>query len=235
MSSSDTPGLRRTKNGPVPGISASYSALASLRGMAVHLLFLALASPRHPVTQVSGRIDEVHINGVLLSLDAPLPRLEPHIRFGVEVFRPSGMVQFQAGSATPVEEGSDSLLLRMPEKVEIVQRRRFARAPFSGDVTYQLVQDGKPLPSSGTGIAVDLSAGGIKMITPTPLRQEQEILISFQTPDRRTHRGIAARVVRAQPQAGQYVVACRFEALGEAQEAALVQAIFRMQVRSAGK
>ncbi|MFZ5827127.1 MAG: PilZ domain-containing protein [Bacillota bacterium] len=235
MPTRNTQGVRRTANGPDPGSTSTYSILSGLRGMAVHLLFLALATPRDPVSQVNGEIEEVRTGGLVLAVDSPLPPLEPHIRFGVEVFTPSGMVQFQARPAAPVEEGSTRLFLALPGRVETVQRRRFARAPFSGDITFQLVQAGKPLPSIGKGTGVDLSGGGLKLVSPTPLRQGQELLVSFQTPDRRSHRGILARVVRVEPQAGQYAIACRFEALGEAEEAALVQAVFRMQVRSAGR
>lgn len=233
MRTSNTQGVRRTANGPNPGTTSTYPILLGLQGMSVHLLFLAPATPRDPVTQVDGRIEEVRTGGVVLSLGRQLPFVEPHIRFGVEVSTPSGMVQFQARPGATVEEGSTSLFLALPDKVEAIQRRRFARAPFSGDIAYQLVQAGKPLPAGGKGIGIDLSAGGMKMVTGSPLRRSQELLVSFQTPDQRSHVGIAATVVRVEPQAGQYAIACRFEALGEAEEAALVQAVFRMQVRSA--
>lgn len=235
MRTNNTHGVRRTGIGPDPGTTSTYSILLGLQGLSVHLLFLAPATPRDPVSQVNGTIEEVRTGGVVLSLGDQLPFVEPHIRFGVEVFTPSGMVQFQSRPVAPVEAGSTSLLLALPDRVETVQRRRFARAPFSGDIAYQLVQGGKPLPSGGKGIGVDLSGGGVKMVTASPLRKGQELLVSFQTPDRRNHRGIVATVVRAEPRAGQYNIACRFEAMGEAEEAALVQAVFRMQVRSAGR
>lgn len=231
--SRDGEGHRRAANGPAPGNSSPYAILRGLQGMAVRLLYLALATPDHPVSQVNGVIEEVRPNGLVVSVERKLPHLEGHIRFGLEIFAPAGLVNFQVRLVEPVVEGSESLFLALPKTVETVQRRRFARVPFSGDITFQHVHAGKPLLKTGEATGVDLSAGGLKMVTSSMLRPDQELLVSFQTPDGRTYRGIATRVLRVERVAGKYAAACRFERLSEAQEEALVQSVFRIQVRSA--
>lgn len=228
MASQDAHGLRRT-TGSVPPL---YSALRPMRGMVVHLLFLALATPEHPVAQVNGRLAEVRPDALIVEVDGPLPRLESHIRFGVELFSPTGLMHFYSRPAAPVEAGAEQVTLVLPDKLETVQRRRFARTPYSGEVLYQSIHKGKPLPG-GKGLGIDLSAGGLKMSTTTPLKEGQELLLHFQTPDGRVYRSIPSRVMRLEHQGSRYAVACRFEGLTEVQEAALVQAVFRMQVRSA--
>lgn len=182
--------------------------------------------------QVSGRIAEVTHDGVLLAVDEPLPRLAPHIRFGVEIFGQTGLSHFHSLAAAPVEVGATCLKLALPDKVETVQRRRFARAHFSGEVIYQLVHHGRAL-QAAKGFGIDLSAGGLRMATTTPVREGQELLLHFETPDGRAYRGITSRVVRVESANGRCIAACRFEALGETQEAALVQAVFRLQLRNA--
>lgn len=232
MPSQDAHGLNKRPKEPAPGTPATYSALSALRGMTVQLLFLALATPEHPVAQAHGRLVEVTPQSLRIEVDGRLPHLEASIRFGVELFGPTGLVHFFGRLTGRVEEGATSLTLALPEKVEMVQRRRFARAPFSGEIHYQPLLKGKPGPLQ-TGIAIDLSAGGLKMSTTSPLKDGHELLIHFRTPDGRAYQGIPSRVVRMDHQGDRFTLACRFEALTEVQEAALVQAVFRMQLRSA--
>ncbi|MFZ5815608.1 MAG: flagellar brake protein [Bacillota bacterium] len=233
MSVSDAQGFRRAANGLHQTASQCLALLGPLQGQNLQVIFLALDRPDHPVAELTGRLQEVRPEGLLLETAAPLPPVAPHIRFGVQIFGPTGLTQFHTRAGGPVEAGKNSLLLALPERITTMQRRRFIRVPFSGEIAYQLLQNGKPLASGGTGTGIDLSAGGVKLLVKSPLRPEQELLISFTTPDGRSYRGLRSQVVRVERQAGQYAAACRFEGLSEAREAALVQTVFRLQMRSA--
>lgn len=103
MRSSDAHRIRRAAHRPAPGVSATDPSLAGLCGAAIRLLFLALATPENPVAQATGRITAIRPDGLELGLDTRLPRLEPHVRFGVEVYGPAGLVQFsvRAAAGTP--------------------------------------------------------------------------------------------------------------------------------------
>jgi len=181
---------------------------------------------------MKGTLEEVTPGGLRLTLERFLPQIEdPSMLVLVEVAGPAGPVRFRCPIAQPVVAGTATLFLSLPEKIEQIQRRHFARAPFSGTITYDQLSGIKRF-GRGQAIGVDLSGGGLKMVGPMALAQDQEILLSFDLPGGRPCTDIRATVIRVYRQGDQWAMACRFEGLSGPQEAALVQAVFRMQVRS---
>ncbi len=231
MRPSDAHSFRRTANNAVAGLSSVCSTLSSLRGLPAQVLFLTLATPQAPVAQMSARLEQADPSGVVLALDGCIPRLDSHVRFGVEILAPAGLVRFRCRAAKPVAEGDPTLTLHLPEKIDQLQRRRFVRAPFSGTIHYDQISGTQRFPG-GQATGIDLSAGGLRMVTPSAIGVGRELVLGFEPLEGRHLRGIRATVVRVERRRERWAIACRFDSLSKPQEVTLVQAVFRLQLRS---
>jgi hypothetical protein len=223
-----------------PGGSAqsAYDLLLGLRGVAVTLLFLDLTNPERPVTQLSGFIEDVRTTSLALGLTAPLPRVSPKIRYGVEVMVGPGIQRFQTVAYRPATEGDIRIELALPRQIESVQRRKFSRAPFSTAVAFSPdpARETAPAPTqSGVGQATDLSAGGLRLVTTTPLKYGDQLFVSFHTPDGLAYRGLPSRVVRVASDGLRYTVGLHFADLDEPTENSLAQSVFKLQLRGVAR
>lgn len=216
---------------------SAYDLLLGLRGVAVTLLFLDVSNPERPVVQMPGFIEDVRTASLTLGLAAPMPKVQPRARFGVEVMSGPGIQRFQSTAYRQIMEGDSRIELTLPRQVESIQRRKFSRAalntavafsPDPGQAMSQPVQ-------GGVGQTIDLSAGGIRFVTTTPMRFGEEVYLSFHTPDSAAYRGLTARVVRVQTDGIRYTVAVQFTHLDEEAENSLAQSVFKLQLRSLGK
>lgn len=230
----DSQRFRHSVQPPSALSQSAYDLLLGMRGVPVSLLFLDLTSPEHPVTELPGFVEQVTTTSLTLGLAAPLPSVAPRTRFGVEIMAGQGILRFQAIAHRPPEQGSNRLQLVLPRQIESVQRRKFSRVAYSAPVAFAPAgaQTDYDAPHGGVGTAVDLSAGGMRLITQAPLRYGQSISVSFHTPDGAAYRALQGKVVRVQSVDHRYQVALRFYDLGEATENQLVQSVFRMQLRN---
>lgn len=217
------------------GAQSAYDLLLGLRGAAVNLLFLDLSEPGQPVRQVSGFIELVTPAGITLGLAAGLPQLEPKTRYGVEVMTGPSIIRFQTTAHSQPALGTTRLDLALPRQVETVQRRKFSRAPVSMPVAFSQGLAQSSGGQGGLGHALDLSAGGLRFVTQTPLKYGDQLYVSFNTPDGTPFRGLAGKVVRSLPDGTKFAVGIQFTDLTVALETQLVQAVFRLQLRGPAK
>ena len=229
----DPRGFRHALQPAGVGAQSSYDLLLALRGAAITLLYLNLNEPGRPVTQLSGFIELVSTASLTLGLAAGLPRQDPKTRYGVEVMSGPSILRFQATAHRPPEAGTVRLELALPRQVETVQRRKFSRAPVHMAVAFSpgLGRDSPSAGHGGLGHSLDLSAGGLRFITQTPLRYGDQLFVSFNTPDGTAFRGLAAKVVRAQPDGTRFTVSLQFSDLEDAVESLLAQTVFRLQLK----
>lgn len=213
--------------------TSTYDLLVSMRGAAMTLLFLDLRDPERPVAQIPGFLETVSSSGMVFGLAAPLPRLESQTRFGVELMAGPGILRFQSAALHPVRDGAVRVELPLPRQVESVQRRKFSRVSLSIPVAFASTpeQEGEKAPQGGIGHSIDLSGGGIRLVTPVALRYGQRLFVSFHTPDGAAFRGLPARVVRTQSEGDRQTVGLQFVDLPEEQEGQLVQTVFRLQLK----
>lgn len=228
--------LQHFRQPPRPA-GSTYDILLGMRGVGVTLLFLDLSDPERPVTQVVGLLADVRPSSLTIDLAAPLPTLEPRARFGVEVMAGPGMLRFQTTAARPVNDGDTKADLHLPRQVESIQRRQFTRVPLSTPIAFAPASEATtPLSAAGgVGQTLDLSAGGLRLVTPAPLRFGDQLFVSFDTPDGRSYRGLRAKVVRTQTDGDRSTVALRFTSLDPETEDSLVRTIFRLQLRGLAK
>ena len=216
---------------------SAYDLLLGMRGVAVTLLFLDLTNPGRPVAESSGFIESVSGSSLTLSLAGQLPELDVRTRFGVEVMSGPGILRFQTVAVRAPGSGATRLVLMLPRQIESVQRRKFSRVAVATAVAYSLAQPSgeSVVPTGGIGQLMDLSAGGLRFHTQTPLKHTQAISVSFNTPDGAVYRGLTARVVRVHEEQTRYVVAGQFLDLPEAVSEQLVQTVFRLQIKGLAK
>jgi hypothetical protein len=228
--------FQQSMHQPTPAAQSTYDLLLGMRGVAVTLLFLDLTDPNHPVAQIPGFVEAIGSTSLTLGLAAPLPRLESRTRFGVEVMAGPGILRFQSSAFSPAEERATRLELTLPRQIESIQRRKFSRAPVSMAVAFANASDSPAQggASGGVGHSLDLSGGGMRMTTPTPLVPRQRLYLSFNTPDDASYRGLSAKVIRSQSNGSHQIAALQFVGLEAATESQLVRTVFRLQVKSNG-
>jgi hypothetical protein len=234
---SDSQRLRLAAQPPSALAQSAFDLLLGMRSVAVTLLYLDLASPDHPVAELPGFVEQVSTTSVTLGLAAPLPRLDPRTRFGVEIMAGPGILRFQSTAFRAPEQGDTRLQLTLPRQIESVQRRMFSRVSFTAPVAFTAADDDATTgpTAGGVGQGVDLSAGGMRFLAQIPLRYGQTVAVSFHTPDGVSYRIPACKVVRVQAIDHKYTVAVRFIDTDESLENQLVQSIFRMQLRSVSR
>lgn len=218
---SDPQRFRPVNLPPSTGPQSTYDLLLSLRGRPVLLTL--------PQGQVAGTLEDVQPTGLTLGLNMPLEPVPAGRPVTVEVVNGPGVVRFQSELAL----GSSSVTaqVQVPRQVESVQRRQFSRVPLDIQVAFASGSLSGTA-QSGYGQTIDLSAGGMAFLTASTLSAEQSLFLTFKTPDEQQYRALPASVVRATPDArGRYRVAVRFEGLTVAQENALVQTVFWLQVK----
>lgn len=233
---SDAQRFRQAAQPPSALAQSAFDLLLGMRGVTVTLLFLDLSDPSRPVNEVPGFVERVDPTGLTLGLAAPLPRLAPRTRFGVEIMAGPGILRFQAQAHRIPDEGSTRIALVLPRQIESVQRRKFSRVHIATAVAFSTALDGPPeLQSGGVGQTIDLSAGGMRLVTQSPTKFGQNLFLSFNTPDGATFRGLRARVARVQNDSTRYTVALQFTDLEESVADQLVQTVFRLQLKGLAK
>ena len=233
----DSQRFRQAVQPPSALAQSAFDLLLGMRSVAVTLLFLDLSVPEHPVTEIPGFVEQVSTSCLTLGLAAPLPRVDSRTRFGVEIMAGPGILRFQVAAFRTPDAGATRLQLMLPRQIESVQRRKFSRVRFTAAVAFSPVADHPEgeSPHGGVGTALDLSAGGMRMITQIPLRYGQTLTVNFHTPDGTSYHAVTCKVVRVQSVEHRYNVALRFFDLGETVENQLVQSVFRLQLRNVGK
>lgn len=233
----DARGLRHALQPGGAGAQSSYDLLLGLRGAAATLLFLNLTVPGQPVSQLPGFIERVSTSGVTLGLAAGLPMHDPSTRYGIEVMTGPSIVRFQSTAHHLPDPGTTRLELALPRQVETIQRRKFSRAPVHMAVAFSpgFGPDSPCAGQGGLGHALDLSAGGLRFITQTPLKFGDRLYVSFNTPDGSAFRGLAAKVVRSQPDGPRFTVSMQFTDLDSDVENQLVQTVVRLQLGGPAK
>ncbi|MDF2630751.1 MAG: hypothetical protein K0R39_4582 [Symbiobacteriaceae bacterium] len=230
----DAQRFRHTVQPPSAVAQSAFDLLLGMRSVAVTLLFLDLSAPEHPVAEIPGFIEQVTTSSVTLGLAAPLPRLDPRTRFGVEIMAGPGILRFQAAAHRAPDPGATRLQVVLPRQIESIQRRKFSRVSFTAPVAFSPAAGSPESDNSqgGVGTAIDLSAGGLRMTTNIPVRYGQVLSINFHTPDGTTYRAVMCKVVRVQAVDHRYQVGLRFVELNDAVENQIVQSVFRMQLRN---
>lgn len=231
----DAQRFRHSVQPPSAVAQSAFDLLLGMRSVAVTLLFLDISAPEHPVAEIPGFVEQVTTTSVTLGLAAPLPRLDPRTRFGVEMMAGPGILRFQSPAYRAPEPGAARLQVVLPRQIESVQRRKFSRVNFTAPVAFSQATDaaeGDNGQGCGVGTAVDLSAGGMRMTTNIPVRYGQTLSVNFHTPDGTTYRGVMCKVVRVQAAEHRYSVGLRFVDLGDVVENQIVQSVFRMQLRN---
>lgn len=233
---SDAQRFRQAAQPPSALAQSAFDLLLGMRGVTITLLFLDLTDPARPVNEVPGFVEKVEPTSLTLGLAAPLPRLAPRTRFGVEIMAGPGILRFQASPYRAPEEGSTRISLVLPRQIESVQRRTFSRVHLATAVAFSTALDG-PAESQmgGVGQTVDLSAGGLRLVTQSPTKYGQQVFLSFNTPDGATFRGLRAKVARVQNDGSRYTVALQFTDLEEPLADQLVQTVFRLQLKGLAK
>lgn len=227
--------FRQAAQPPSALAQSAFDLLLGMRSVAITLLFLDLSVPEHPVTEIPGFVEQVSTSCLTVGLAAPLPRMDPRTRFGVEIMAGPGILRFQVPAARTPEPGANRLHLVLPRQIESVQRRKFSRVKFTAAVAFSSGASPSDGEHGGVGTAVDLSAGGMRMVTQMPVRYGDTLSLNFHSPEGTTYRGVLARVVRAQFVESKYQVALRFFDLSETVENQLVQSVFRLQLRNVPK
>lgn len=220
-----------------PGPQSSLDVLLGLRGMAITLLCPDPAVESLCIATTPGFLEEVTAGGLTLLLAAPLPAAVTGLRFGVEVPAGSNILRFFAAAHQPVAVGATRITLALPRQIESVQRRKFSRVRTIFTVVFAAAgapPGGGPEPS-GQGQALDLSAGGLRLTAPMPLREDQVLFLSFIAPDGTAFRGLEGKVARAQSDGSRTVAAVQFTNLTPDVENSLVQTVFRLQLGSPAK
>lgn len=218
----------------VTGPQSAHEVLMGMKGMAVTFLFLDLTTPDEPVAEMAGIVEEVTASQLTVTLAAPLPGLLPDTRFGVQFLTGNGVLRFHSTAAVPPETGASVVHLRLPRRIESIQRRQFSRAKLSAQVVFAPAPATQPdgrIPPGGNGLTVDLSAGGLQFITNAALSPGHRIYLSFGLPNGIMHRGLEAKVLRVTGDGPRSVVSVKFVNLTESDEAELVQSVFRLQLR----
>jgi hypothetical protein len=215
---------------------SAYDLLLGMRGVAVTLLFLDLTDPERPVSELPGFVETLTPACITLTLTGALPRLHHRTRFGVEIMAGPGILRFQAVPYVPPEAGAQRVQLTLPRQIESVQRRKFSRVAMTTAVAFTVAQD-QPgaVHQSGIGQSADLSAGGMRFTTPTPVHYGQSLMLSFNTPDGVSYRNLPGRVVRAQPGGGRHNAVVTFYGLDEHDEDQLVHTVFKLQLKGLAK
>ncbi|HWI64412.1 MAG TPA: PilZ domain-containing protein [Symbiobacteriaceae bacterium] len=233
----DSQRFRQAAQPPSALAQSAFDLLLGMRSVAVTLLFLDLSVPEHPVTEIPGFVEQVSTSCLTLGLAAPLPRVDPRTRFGVEIMAGPGILRFQVAAFRTPEAGATRLQLMLPRQIESVQRRKFSRVRFSAPVAFSVVSDQTTgdAPHGGVGTGLDLSAGGMRLMTQIPLRYGETLTVNFHTPDGTAYNGVTGKVVRVQTAEHRYNVALRFTDVGETVENQLVQSVFRLQLRTVAK
>lgn len=234
---SDAQRFRQSAQPPSALAQSAFDLLLGMRGVTVTLLFLDLSDPTRPVAEVPGFVEKVDPGSLTVGLAAPLPRLGPRTRFGVEIMAGPGILRFQTEACCLPEQGTTRVQLGLPRQIESVQRRKFSRVKMAAAVAFSPILSGteSEFQQGGVGQSMDLSAGGLRFVTQSPARFGQLLFLSFNTPDGTTFRGLQGRVTRVQNDGGRYTVALQFIDLDGAVADQLVHTVFRLQLKGLAK
>lgn|GEM_PF-3072432 len=234
---SDSQRFRHTVQPPSALAQSAFDLLLGMRSVAMTLLFLDVSAPEHPVAEIPGFVEQVTTTSVTVGLAAPLPRVDPRTRFGVEIMAGPGILRFQTLAYRATEPGDTRVQLVLPRQIESVQRRKFSRVNFAGPVAFSPAGEHAEGDNShgGVGTAIDLSAGGMRLVTQLPLRYGQTLSVKFHAPDGTAYHGVTCKVVRVQAVDHKYNVALRFFDVSDTLENQLVQSVFRLQLRQISK
>lgn len=215
-----------------PGAQSAYDVLMGMRGLAVNFMFLNLAEPDTPVCEIAGFLEAVDGGSVAVGLAAPMPRVLEGTRFGVEVQTGQGIVRFHTEATQLPPPGGQQVSLKLPRQVESVQRRKFSRATVNAPIVFarSTLHPSSAPAVSGSGHTLDISAGGLRFVTTTPMIHNQYIFVTFNTPDGVAYRGLEGRIVRVISGDGRHTIALQFTHLAHETESDLVQTVFRLQL-----
>lgn len=203
-----------------------WKQLQARRGAGVKLIFLTLTNLERPVGQADGVLDYAREEFVSISLRQPLPSgLTDSTRFTAEILLPVGIVYFQSPPPKGETPSGTQLRLRVPDRLERVQRRRLARAMLSSDV---LVQGGA---NAGLALGLDFSGGGISFASDLPLRFGDHVLVSFGTKTGERFDKLPGEIVRISPDTTPPTFALRFIGLTDQQESDLMKSVFKVQMK----
>ncbi len=220
--------------GPRAGTAAqsAYDLLLGLRGAAVSLLYPDPAVPDRTVPHSPGLLEDVRASFLSIGVAAPVPRLPDQARFGVEVMIGPGILRFQTTAYESPTAGATRLRLKLPDRVETVQRRQFTRTPVRMPVIFAPAgTEGHASGSSGVGQALDLSAGGLRLEVPAAIPAGRELYVSFNSPDGASYRGIRARVVRCRTEVNRSEIVLKFLDLPEEIAQDLARTVFQLQMK----
>lgn len=200
----------------------------ALLGCPLSVVFLRFCAADLPVVQADGHLRLAGAQSLTLELDTDLPPLDPRTRFGVYAAGKQGLVRFQSCMTAPPEPGSRILTLARPESVQVLQRRRFPRVPLAVPLLFRC-QD-----TWGEGIPLNLSSGGLAFQAAAPLARGAAIVLELRAAatEARDLQDVRARICRCRQQpGGPWEIAVQFVELTAAQEAALVQLVWKSQIR----
>jgi c-di-GMP-binding flagellar brake protein YcgR len=135
------------------------------------------------------------------------------------------------------DEGTyPTLTIPRPAKMKRIQQRTDVRVPCEIDVTLWELEEGTESIERGPieCLAVDISAGGMKLHAPEELTEGREVVMNFHLPlVDREFETVFGRVLRNfDEQAGdQYVSAVKFSGLLDSQQEAIIQYAYRRQIK----
>lgn len=203
------------------GPQSTHELLLSLRGLPIALASAAAEPP------VPGILEDVSARLLSMGVVKAVPDLSKGALVMVSV--PSGAVIHRFSSPViSIAAAGTWVQVAMPRQVESVQRRQYTRVRVSAQLVF--ARDGG---ESGHGQTLDLSPGGLRFSTTTPLEAGHRLFLSFTTPDGASFRGIEAVVVRAHTNSERITVAVQFGVLEPQQENDLVTTLLRLQGRPA--
>jgi hypothetical protein len=223
---SDPQRLRQILQPQSPVGQSTYDLLLGLRGVGITLQ-VGLATAR----RLPGFLDDITPLRLILSLAAPLPAMDAATLVWVEVITGPGILRVESTTQQSIAAGQTILEVNVPKQVEMTQRRQFSRVAVSVPVVFAPVEASPSATGyGGHGQSLDLSAGGMRLLTPTALTPGQHLYISFTTPDGTAFRGILAKVARVNEKNGTlYSAVLRFQGLSDLLASQMVQAILQIR------
>lgn len=198
--------------------SGGFDHLASLRGQPVRLTLLDAAS-RERSARLHGVLTGVSQAELTIDCVDAVPTLSEGSPLAVEAMVRGVQTWFSTHLVTAVRRSAPQLRLRVPEKVQTVQRRQHPRIDFEAPVHLVLKRTGQVV----QGTLRDLSAGGASIRIPAPVVAGEVLQLVFKLGSGLFFENLEGHVLRSAPLPdGSAVVGLQFRCSQE-QQALLAQ------------
>lgn len=159
--------------------------------------------------------------------------IDPGTEVILEILRPDGIRRFPAFIRKRIPGTPSTLVVDWPRDVERIQRRNDVRVEVALPVELETVGRFPGLPPRIATTTVDLSAGGIRVITPESLPSDVQVRVRLKLPDRDpllAHGTVLrGRAIDESATEKRYWAAIRFTAIDERDRQEIARAVFNIQ------